>query len=173
MASHDDNNFFLAVLGGLIAYELIRPSLERANAALQQGGARVYETLHPSERAHANDLPGHQMTRQALADLVKRAGFRDIPTAVAIILAESGGVPNARVRNSREDSVGLFQINLRAHPQYSAEQMADPEQNALAAQILSKWGTDWAPWSSWWKDPDHHIGPGQGRYTQFLPRGAT
>jgi Lysozyme like domain len=166
----DDETLFFVIVGGLIAWELARPSLEKANAALQQGGADLYEALHPRSKNHMEDLPGHQMTRQALVELVKRAGFTDVDTAVAIILAESGGVPNARVRSSREDSVGLFQINIRAHPQYTAERMADPEQNALAAQQISKFGTDWSPWSTWWKDPVNHIGPGQGRYTQFLQR---
>jgi len=147
MARAHDDSWILWAIGALILYEEIRPSLERAGEVLKQGGAKLYEATHPAEQAHKDDLPGHQYTREALTDLVIRTGFPDARMAVAIILAESGGVPNARTRSSREDSVGLFQINLKAHPQYTAEEMADPGRNALAALAISKRGTDWRPWS--------------------------
>jgi Lysozyme like domain len=118
--------------------------------AIERGGAAIYEsTLMPEERDHRNDLPGHQLTRPALLDLATRAGFPDPKLAVAIALAESGGVPNAILRSSREYSVGLWQINTRAWPQFSTAAMADPGQNALAAMHISKGGTDWRPWSTY------------------------
>ncbi len=118
-------------------------------APLRQQGAKLYESLHPSERGHANDLPGHQMTKAALLELARSVGFPNPQLAVAIALAESGGVPNAIARSSRENSIGLWQINIKVHTKYTAEDMADPKKNALAALELSKQGNDWRPWTQY------------------------
>jgi soluble lytic murein transglycosylase-like protein len=68
-----------------------------------------------------------------------------IPLMASIALAESSGDPNAH-NSSGEDSVGLLQINRRAHPGYSVAQLKDPLTNAqVALQIfqhegLNAWG---------------------------------
>lgn len=169
MAQNDDS-WIIWALGALILYEEIKPSLERAATALQQGGAKLYEATHPKERAHANDLPGHQLTKAAVLDLAMRAGFPDPHVATAIAMAESGGVPNALgdLRDGQFISIGLWQINVRAHPEYTREQLTDPGQNALAALKISKGGLDWRPWSTWWKNASKKIGPGEGRYKAYL-----
>lgn len=138
--------------------------------ALEKAGADVYEKLHPSERDHANDLPQHALSKAQLLDLATRTGFPDPKLAVAIALAESGGVPNALgdMRDGKFLSIGLWQINTRAWPGYTREYLSDPGKNALAAFAISKHGTDWRPWSTWWKYPARREGPGQGRFTRFL-----
>jgi Lysozyme like domain len=113
--------------------------------ALQRGGARVYDWLHNDE-GHKQDLPGHQLTRQAVLEIATRTGFPNPKLASAIAFAESGGVPGAFVRSSREYSVGLWQINTMAHP-YSVADMKDPLKNAQAAFMISRGGTDWTPWT--------------------------
>jgi Lysozyme like domain len=75
----------------------------------------------------------------------------DAATAAAIALAESGGSttpinntaykdrPNYRPPlpgNLPEYSVGLWQINIYAHPQWTEAGMLDPAQNAKAAVAL-------------------------------------
>lgn len=157
----------LIVIGGLIwlYYKFdkgVIPQMEKA-------GASLYEMMHPDEKGHANDLPEKQLSRPVLLDLMTRAGFPDPEMAVAIALAESGGFPS-EITDTRnrplkphtrpELSVGLFQINLLAHPSYTIEQMQDPGQNALAALKISKAGTDWSPWSVY----------KSGRYKLFLRR---
>lgn len=114
--------------------------------ALERGGARVYDWLH-DDAGHKQDLPGKQLTRQAVLAIATRAGFPDPKLASAIAFAESGGVPGAVARSSREYSVGLWQINTLVHP-YSADDMKDPLKNAAAAFLISKRGTDWRPWSA-------------------------
>lgn len=70
-------------------------------------------------------------------------------TAVAVALAESRGDPKAKHTNANGSvDVGLWQINLRAHPQYTQAQMLDPQQNAGAMSSISKTGTDWSAWST-------------------------
>lgn len=115
--------------------------------ALQQGGASVYDWLH-DDAAHKNDLPGKQLTRQAVLAIATKAGFPDPKLASAIALAESGGVPGAILRTSREYSVGLWQINTLVHL-FSPDDMKDPIKNAAAAFKISKGGTDWRPWSTY------------------------
>ena len=122
---------------------------------LQRGGASLYDWLH-ADAGHKQDLPGKQLSRQALLQLATAAGFPDPKLAAAIALAESGGVPNALARSSREYSVGLWQINTRAHPYYASD-MRDPRKNAAAAFAISKGGRDWSPWSAYTS----------GRYRQF------
>lgn len=114
--------------------------------ALQQGGSRLYDLVH-DDSGHKQDLPGHQWTKQAVEALAQRHRFPDPHLAMAIAMAESGGVPGALLITNREESVGLWQINIKAHPQYTRQQMKDPEQNAMAAYKISKGGTDWRPWS--------------------------
>ena len=85
-------------------------------------------------------------------------------TAAAIALAESSGNPSD-INNSEypdkpgyhvpvtgaqpEYSVGLWQINLLAHTQYTEEQMLDPFLNAEAAVAISNQGTDFGAWSTY------------------------
>jgi hypothetical protein len=127
--------------------------------ALQQGGVKVYEKIHDDE-AHKKDLPGKGMTRAQIAAVARAAGFSEseIPTMVAIALAESGGVPNAYTKTDREESVGLWQINLNAHRQYTRGEMADPAKNARAAFMLSRTWQGLNHWSVYKND----------RYKRFL-----
>ena len=130
--------------------------LNNASDLLQQGGASVYEATHPSEAKHESDLPGVTLTRAAVLAIAKEAAFPDPKLAAAIAFAESGGVPGAINRNSREYSIGLWQINVQAHP-YSVSDMKDPIKNARAAFAISKGGTDWSDWAAYTHD----------RYQQF------
>lgn len=131
--------------------------IDEAGNTLKQGGASLYEVLHPSEVDHANDLPGKRIPKEAIKMIAQMAGFPDPNFAAAIAMAESNGYPNAIARSSREISVGLWQINTMVHP-YTPAQMADPMQNAAAAYKISKGGTNWKPWSVFTN----------GRYKQFL-----
>lgn len=72
-------------------------------------------------------------------------------TAQAICMAESGGDPNAHCFNCAgvpENSVGLFQINLNAHPDLATQDVYDPTVNAQAAYDLWK-SSGWSPWSTY------------------------
>lgn len=117
------------------------------DSVLYRSGARIYDLTH-DDNAHQNDLPGKQMTRMALLQLAQKAGFADPKLAAAIALAESGGVPSAIVRSSKEHSVGLWQINTLIH-RYSVDDLKDPAKNAAAAFEISKGGTDWRPWAAY------------------------
>jgi hypothetical protein len=115
--------------------------------AMQQGGATLYDWLH-DDAGHKQHLPGKQLTRAAVLQIATQAGFPDPKLASAIAFAESGGVPGALAVSSREFSVGLWQINTKAHP-YSVDDLKHPLFNARAAYQISKGGTDWRPWSAY------------------------
>lgn len=91
-----------------------------------------------------------KFTAECIAGVASVAGFgRDRATlerAVAVALAESSG--NVRVVNSIGCCVGLFQINVKAHKQYTTAQMQDPQQNANAAWTISNEGRNWKPWEA-------------------------
>jgi hypothetical protein len=93
-------------------------------------------------------------------NLAVHAGFPDPKLATAIALAESGGNPGAELHTDREWSVGLWQINMWAHPGHSREQLLDPEYNARTAVRISRSGTNWKPWSAY----------NSGRYLRFMER---
>lgn len=114
--------------------------------SMRQSGKNLYDLLHPDE--HKKDLPGHQLTREAVLDIAKRTGFADPKLAAAIAFAESGGVPGAIVRSTKEYSVGLWQINTMKQP-FKPETMKDPRANAEAALLISKGGKDWSQWTSY------------------------
>ena len=83
--------------------------------------------------------------------------------AAAIALAESSGCQYALAGpvdirpvkechwnvTDGENSCGYWQINLRAHPQYSAPSIFDPATNAAAAVAISNHGTDFGPWTTY------------------------
>jgi Lysozyme like domain len=141
-----DDEQALVLLFVVFVLAKLRDPLERAEQALEDAGAKAYEWLHPSQRGHMDDLPGHQWTKQALMSLAARHGFPDPLLAAAIALAESGGVPGALGDN--RESVGLWQIHMPSWPQFNYDDMRDPEKNAAAAMVISKQGTDWRPWST-------------------------
>lgn len=88
------------------------------------------------------------MNAAQLQQTLRSAGWPEnlIVTMAAIGLAESSGNPAALNNTSREYSVGLWQINLNAHPEYNATALKDPVTNARAAlavynkQGLRAWG---------------------------------
>lgn len=100
------------------------------------------------------------LSDSALWSLAQRTfGAQLAPTMYAIAKAESGGRIDA-YNPKGEDSVGLWQINRRAWPQFSHEQLATPEGNAAAArQVLAQQGLDaWTTYTG-------------GHYRQHLPQG--
>lgn len=136
--------------------------------ALQQGGARAYDVLH-DDAGHQQDLPRPERMEQhppivtkrlaAMVTLCKEVGFPNPELAAAIAMAESGGKHDEIADTPREYSVGLFQINIKAHPGFSKEYLLDPVKNARAALQISKQGADWRPWSAY----------KNGTYKRFLP----
>ena len=84
--------------------------------------------------------------------------------AAAIAQAESGGDPT-KIDNTAypklpgyhppapgnlpEYSVGLWQVNVLAHPQYTAAQMLTPRLNAVAAVAISSGGRHFDPWTTY------------------------
>ena len=90
------------------------------------------------------------------------AGSADVAAAVA--QAESGGDPS-KINNTAyatrpgyhtpsagaqpEYSVGLWQINLVAHPGYTEASMLTPAGNAAAAVAISASGTSFAAWTTY------------------------
>jgi hypothetical protein len=89
-------------------------------------------------------------TIQQLQQILRQAGWSEnlIPIMSAIGMAESSGRSNAlNNRAGSEYSVGIWQINLLAHREYSRPQMEDALQNARAAlaiyrrEGLRAWGS--------------------------------
>jgi hypothetical protein len=92
------------------------------------------------------------LTIAQLTALATSTGFADPVTAAAIAMAESGGNPDAVGDTSITPpfgSVGLWQINVAAHPSYTAESLHDPTTNAQAALAISNGGTTFTPWSTY------------------------
>lgn len=96
-----------------------------------------------------------------LVQLASSVGFPDPATAAAVAMAESGGDSNALgdTQITPGGSVGLWQVNLAAHPQYDAGELYDPTTNAQAALSISSGGTNWRPWSTYTS----------GAYLHYLP----
>lgn len=90
-----------------------------------------------------------KLTAPQIAALAASAGFsgEDVATATAIALAESGGNPNAYNPETAagtpqgQGSYGLWQIYLKAHPEFQGVDLTDPQLNAFAAfQVFSASG---------------------------------
>lgn len=81
------------------------------------------------------------------------------PIAAAIAMAESSG--DSSVVNSI-GATGLWQVLQSAHPQWSTQQLQDPNINAQAAISISNNGSNWNPWETFT----------EGTYRQFLQGGS-
>jgi len=87
-------------------------------------------------------------TAEQIYAFARQAGFNpdEAATMTAIALAESGG--DSRSHNTvGEDSRGLWQVNVRAHPDLANTDLYDPVQNARAAYQVSHGGSDVSPWT--------------------------
>jgi hypothetical protein len=103
------------------------------------------------------------LTDAQIAQLAIGAGFTGdgLVTAVAVCLAESGGVIDSSNKNTDGTvDTGLWQINSVHSAQFPILAMGDPLQNAAAAYAISAHGTNWHPWVAYNK----------GKYLLFLPR---
>lgn len=88
--------------------------------------------------------PVSKLTPTAIAFLVE--DWPDPVTAVAVVLGESGGDPNARnVENGNVDR-GLWQISSKWHPEVTDEAAFDVNASTAAAFRISSSGTDFNPW---------------------------
>jgi hypothetical protein len=106
-----------------------------------------------------------------VAAVAYAAGIRDktdLATATAIAMAESGGNPRAYNGRGRDQSYGLWQINMKPSEVgdrktllgiTSNEQLFDPATNARAMYVISGGGKNWRPWTTW----------KGARYYLFLP----
>jgi lysozyme-like protein len=101
------------------------------------------------------------LTPAQIAYYAQIAGFdgQDLQTAVAIALAESSGNPNVYNPETGasggtpagQGSYGLWQIYLKEHPEFAADNLYDPQTNANDAyEVYSKAGgfTPWATYNS-------------------------
>ena len=105
-------------------------------------------------------------SRKGLIDILRRAGFKgkSLDTAFAIALAESQGRAHAYNGKGRDQSYGLFQINMKNNDpsspnmgknrlkQFHIQRNSDlfnPEVNAKAAYEVSTKGTWFKPWATY------------------------
>ena len=100
-----------------------------------------------------------KLSYQQILALAKNAGFSDSDASIAaaIALAESGGNPTAYNPETEASggtpeglgSFGLWQIYLKAHPEFSGTNLYDPQVNARAAfDIYSKSRNTFVAWST-------------------------
>lgn len=90
-----------------------------------------------------------KLTLAELRDLAVKHRFVDPDTAAAVAMAESGGDPAAVGDLNLGVSHGLWQVNLRWHPECKGQNLFDPDVNAAAAYGISRGGTYWKPWSTY------------------------
>lgn len=97
---------------------------------------------------------GGTLSAADIAGYARNAGFAgvDLVNAVAVALAESSGKPGAvgDLDITPGGSIGLWQINLQAHPDLAGGDLTDPQTNADAAyEVYSNAGNSFTPWTTW------------------------
>lgn len=105
-------------------------------------------------------LKKRTMTLAQVRALAKATGFPDPDLAAAVAMAESGCNPMAV--GDQGNSIGLWQVNLPAHPEYGELALMDPQYNARAAFAISSHGTNWQPWTTF----------KNGAYKKWMPKPA-
>lgn len=92
------------------------------------------------------------LIKNAVRQYAYNAGFRGnhLEAAVNIAECESGLNTQAYCKDClgvKEESVGLWQINLNAHPEFKNIDLFDPQQNAIAAyKVYLEAGKSFRPW---------------------------
>jgi hypothetical protein len=107
--------------------------------------------LYPAAKMQVEGCPATYLSLQQLQDLAASVGFPDPALAAAVAMAESSGNTGVEGDVTLGVSVGLWQINLAAHPQYAdnPQALCDPIANAQAAYSISSGGKNWTPWSAY------------------------
>ena len=132
----------------------------------QGGSTGILQNLQGAVSNVTAQLGGNLSASQ-IAQLASAAGFSgdDLATAVAIAMAESGGNPKAynpetAARTPQgQGSFGLWQIYLKAHPEFANVDLTDPATNAAAAfSVYQAAGNKFTPWSTF----------GNGAYANYL-----
>jgi len=100
-----------------------------------------------------------KLSRDEIASLARSAGFSggDVPIAVAVALAESGGDPKSHNPTPPDNSYGLWQINMlgsmgpdrrKRFGIASNDALYDPATNARAAYSIWK-ESGWKAWTTY------------------------
>jgi len=86
-----------------------------------------------------------------LRELAANVGFVGdaINIAAAVAMAESRGDTGAVGDEAYGYSLGLWQVNLPAHPQYEPQRLFEADYNARAALAISQGGKNWQPWTTY------------------------
>lgn len=111
------------------------------------------------------------LSPEQIAEHAHAAGFRgrDLSTAVAVALAESGGRTHAHNSTPPDDSYGLWQVNMlgalgpERRRQFGLDadrDLFDPATNAAAAYAISGRGESFRPWTAYTS----------GRHERYLDR---
>jgi hypothetical protein len=149
--------FFEAMVGrpevGYVILGNVIWSRERGRHAYTAGGHAGHVHVSGAQGAPVTTDPyggGRTLSPQELADLwISYGGApRQATMAAAVARRESGGNPRAHALTSREDSRGLWQINVRAHPTWALRDLYDPRVNVQAAVAISSNGSNWNPWTT-------------------------
>lgn len=102
-------------------------------------------------------MAGGSMSKLSATDIAGYAGNAgfvgsDLVMAVAVALAESSGNPGAvgDLAITPGGSVGLWQINIKYHPEFTGQNLTDPQTNANAAySVYLAAGSSFSPWSTY------------------------
>lgn len=101
---------------------------------------------------------GMKLSAADIATYARRAGWvgTSLATAIAIALAESSGKPTAYNPETAANtpvgkgSYGLWQVYLKAHPEFEGQNLYDPQTNANAAfSVFRNANYSFTPWSTY------------------------
>lgn len=156
---------WIAVTGrlGSLLGAFIAPGFMLQGTPPGQGGT---ETSDPNVVLINSSTPLTMMQIGAFAYNAGVISQSALATAIAIAMAESGGKLTAHNPGSatdREDSYGLWQINILAHPNFNKAQLYTASYNATAMYQVSGGGINWNPWGTYTS----------GKYKPFLSQAQT
>jgi hypothetical protein len=147
-----DESIALLAIVGIVAW-LVYQAMQSGD---QSSGVSMPSTTPPAPPPS----PG-KLSVADLAQLAANAGFsgNDLLIAVAIALAESGGDPSALGDKTIGGSVGLWQIYVPKHPEFTGWNLYDPQTNANAAfRVYQAAHNTFTPWATY----------GNGMYMSYL-----
>ena len=130
-----------------------------------EAGTRYFEMA--MRQLHFPTSAATFLTPTQISSFASKAGFigANLVTAIAVALAESSGNPNAYNPETAAGtpaglgSYGLWQIYLNAHPEFTGENLFDPQTNANAAFSVFTAAGGFTPWTTF----------NNGAYLQFVP----
>lgn len=142
-----NSRFVVYIVLAVVAYYAAANGMLPAPVEDMFRSVQAAPTVRLTNVDHPPPSSSGTLNRSQLARLAADAGCSRPRLAAAVAMAESSG--RVTVAGDGGESIGLWQIHMPSHPQYSRSELRDPRRNAQAACRIASQGRGWNNWTTY------------------------